>query len=81
MRPFPARSPRIRHRNELTERDWENAVQGLGKCKDRKCRLEEAVTLRDSYGTKYNWAKQIKELVDKMISFTYGRNVGYLFLQ
>ena len=22
---------RIRHRNELTERDWENAVQGLGK--------------------------------------------------
>ena len=28
---FPARSPRIRHRNELTERDWENAVQGLGK--------------------------------------------------
>ena len=29
---FPDRSPRIRHRNELTERDWENAVQGLGKC-------------------------------------------------
>ena len=27
---FPYRSPRIRHRNELTERDWENAVQGLG---------------------------------------------------
>ena len=23
--------PRIRHRNELTERDWENAVQGLGQ--------------------------------------------------
>ena len=31
VRPFPACSPRIRHRNELTERDWENAVQGLGK--------------------------------------------------
>ena len=30
---FPDRSPRIRHRNELTERDWENAVQGLGKSK------------------------------------------------
>ena len=28
---FPARLPRIRHRSELTERDWENAVQGLGK--------------------------------------------------
>ena len=81
MRPFPARSPRIRHRNELTERDWEKAVQGLGKSKDRKCRLEEAVTLRDSYDRKYNWAKQIKELVDKMICLTYGRNVDYLFLQ
>ena len=31
VRTFPARSPRIRHRNKLTERDWENAVQGLGK--------------------------------------------------
>ena len=28
---IPDRSPRIRHRNELTERDWENAVQELGK--------------------------------------------------
>ena len=28
---FSARSTRIRHRSELTERDWENAVQGLGK--------------------------------------------------
>ena len=25
--------PRIRNRNELTERDWENAVQELGKSK------------------------------------------------
>ena len=28
---FAARSPLIHHRNELTERDWENAEQGLGK--------------------------------------------------
>ena len=35
VRPFPARSPRIRHRNELTERDWENTVQGLGKGSNR----------------------------------------------
>ena len=28
---WDARLPRIRHGNELTERDWENAVQGLGK--------------------------------------------------
>ena len=27
----PARSPEVRQRIELTERDWENAVQGLGK--------------------------------------------------
>jgi len=29
---FRARSPRIRHRSELTERAWENAVQGLAPC-------------------------------------------------
>ena len=31
MRALPARSPRIRHRSELTEKAWENAVQGQGK--------------------------------------------------
>ena len=29
---FCARSTRIRHRSELTERAWENAVQGLAPC-------------------------------------------------
>ena len=29
---FCARSPRIRHRSELTESAWENAVQGLAPC-------------------------------------------------
>ena len=28
---FPVRSPRIRPRVKLTERDWENAVEGIGK--------------------------------------------------
>ena len=28
---FPVRSLRIRHRSELTEKAWENAVQGLSK--------------------------------------------------
>ena len=28
---FPVRSPRIRPRVELTERDWENAVEGIGR--------------------------------------------------
>ena len=59
---------------------WTVAIQNIWS-KDRECRLEEAVTLRDSYGRKYNWAKQIKELVGKMISLAHGRNVNYLFLQ
>ena len=29
----PGRSPRIRHRNALTEKAWEDALQGLGKPK------------------------------------------------
>ena len=36
---FPVPSPRIRHRNELTERDWENAIQGLGKIYTSTLRL------------------------------------------
>ena len=55
---------------------WSVAIQNIWS-KDRKCRLEEAVILRDSYGRKYNWTKQIKELVDRMINLTHGRNVNY----
>ena len=57
---------------------WTVAIQNI-LSKDRECRLEEAVTLRDFYGRKYNWAKQMKELVDRMICLTYGRNVNYIF--
>ena len=57
---------------------WTVAIQKLWS-RDGKCRLEEAVTLRDSYGRKYNWAKQTRELVDKMISLAHGRNVNFLF--
>ena len=57
---------------------WSVAIQDIWS-KDRKCRLEEAVTLRDYYGREYNWAKQIRELVDKMISLAHGKNVNYLF--
>ena len=59
---------------------WTVAIQNIWS-KDRECLLEEAVTLRDSYGRKYNWAEQIKELVDMMISLAHGRNANYLFLQ
>ena len=58
---------------------WTVAIQNI-LSKDRECRLEEAVTLRDSYGRKYNWTKQIKELVDRMISLAHGRNVNYIFV-
>ena len=58
---------------------WTVAIQNIWS-KDRECRLEEAVTLRDSYGRKYNWAKQINDLVDRMISLAHGKNVDYLFL-
>ena len=57
---------------------WTVAIQNI-LSKDGKSRLEEAVTLRDNYGRKYNWTKQIKELVDRMISLTHGRNVNYIF--
>ena len=57
---------------------WAAAIKKIWS-KDRTCRLKEAVTLRDNYGMKYDWAKQIKELVDRMISLTHGRNVNYIF--
>ena len=59
---------------------WTVAIQNIWS-KDRECRLKEALTLREFYGVKYNWAKQIKELVDKMISLAHGKNVNYRFLQ
>ena len=57
---------------------WTAAIQKIWS-KDRKCRLDEAVSLRDNYGKKYNWAKQIKELINRMVSLTHGRNVNYIF--
>ena len=59
--------------------DWSAAIQKLWD-KDRKSRLNEVKTLRDSYGRKYNWAEQIKELVNKMINLVHGMNVNYCFL-
>ena len=54
------------------------AIQNIWS-KDGECRLEEAVTLRNSYVRKYNWAKQTKELVDRIINLAHARNVDYLF--
>ena len=51
--------------------DWTAAIQKLWD-KGRKSRVEEVKTLRDLYGRKYNWAEQIKELVNKMINLAHG---------
>ena len=51
--------------------DWTAAIEKVW-AKDRKSRLEDAAILRDSYGRKYKWAKQAKELVNKMIRLTLG---------
>ena len=50
---------------------WTAAIEKVW-AKDRNCRLKEAEDLRDSYGMKYNWAKQANELVNKMIRLTRG---------
>ena len=58
--------------------NWTAAIQKLLD-KDRKSRLEEVEMLRDLYGRKYNWAEQIKELVNKMVSLAHGMSVNYRF--
>ncbi|CAH3146477.1 unnamed protein product [Porites evermanni] len=60
--------------------DWTSAIKTIW-FKYRRSRLEEAETLRESYGKKYNWAKQIKDLIDKMISWVYGMNVNVLLYE
>ena len=54
--------------------DWSAAITKIW-AKDRKSRLKEVETLRDSYDEKYNWAKQVKDLLHQMISWTHGMNV------
>ncbi|XP_073257638.1 uncharacterized protein [Porites lutea] len=50
--------------------DWTSAVRKIW-AKDRKSRLEEAENLRDFYDKKYNWARQIKDLIKKMSSWVH----------
>ena len=64
--------------NSENPADWTQAIQKIW-AKDRKSRLKEVETLQDCYGKKYNWAKQIKDLINKMTSLAYGRNSNYLF--
>ena len=60
--------------------DWTSAIKTI-LVKDRRSRLDEAETLRESYGKKYNWAKQIKDLIDMMISWVHGMNANFLFMK
>ena len=59
--------------------DWTAAITKVW-AKDRKSRLEEVETVRDSYDKKYNWAKQIEHLLDIMISRIHGMNGNYLLI-
>ena len=59
--------------------DWTAAISNIW-AKDRKSRLEVVETVRDLYDKKYNWAKQVKDLIHKMISWTNGMNFNCIFL-
>ena len=58
--------------------DWTAAISKIW-AKDRKSRLLEVERLRDWYDKKYNWAKQTKDLLQKMISWTNGMNINCIF--
>ncbi|XP_068697676.1 uncharacterized protein [Montipora foliosa] len=45
---------------------WTAAIEGMWN-KHRQTRLDEAKALRDSYGKKYSWSEQCKDLLKKMI--------------
>ncbi|XP_068756018.1 protein NLRC3-like [Montipora capricornis] len=46
---------------------WKAAIKDIWN-KNRQTRLDEAKVLRASYGTKYSWSEQCKDLVKKMIN-------------
>ena len=50
---------------------WAAAITKIWD-KDRWSRLEEVKVLRTSYESKYSWAKQCNDLVDKMTSLVHG---------
>ena len=52
---------------------WAAAIKDMWN-KDRPSRLEETEALRDSYEKKYSWAKQSKNLLQRMISLALGMN-------
>ena len=51
---------------------WTAAIKGTWD-KDRRTRLDETKIVRDSYGKRYNWSEQCKNLLDKMVSLLVNR--------
>ena len=56
---------------------WAAAIKEVWN-KGRQGRLAEAEKLRTFYREKYNWAKQSRDLLDKMISIVHGMAFHYL---
>ena len=56
--------------------DWAAAIKEVWK-KGRQGRLVEAKKLRMFYGEKYNWAKQSRDFLNKMISIVHGMAFQY----
>ena len=52
---------------------WTAAIKDIWN-KNRQTRLDEAKALRDSYGKKYSWSEQCKDLVKKMMDLVQGMN-------
>ena len=52
--------------------EWTAAIKGTWN-KDRRTRLDETKALCDSYGKKYSWSEQCKNLIDEMVSLLENR--------
>ena len=52
---------------------WAAAIKDIWN-KERPSRLEETEALRDSYEKKYSWAKQSKDLLERITSLALGMN-------
>ncbi|XP_015769559.1 PREDICTED: protein NLRC3-like [Acropora digitifera] len=51
---------------------WTAAIKSIWT-KERQLRLDEAKVLRDSYGKRYGWSEQCKNLLEKMFSLLENR--------
>ena len=57
----PGHSSRLRHRNELTEKTWEDAVQGIGKDRGRSMKVATMIRI---FGTDF-----IEVIIALFVSF------------